>query len=135
MKLNHIVYRLKLDTGENMYTDCLFKHLNLERDPERHTGFIHRRSNKDVFENDVLIEIEETDEGDVYHMAVVTWISEWAMFTILGHGERVAYEDEGISALDDRSAYIIDQKEIDLYKIYKGNKHGLNWNEYLKELE
>lgn len=132
MKLEDIEYRVHVQNGGVLFTCCLDAAVGrYYGEPERYTGF--RLKSRKIFENDVLIDQIEEDEGDRYLVCIVTWIAEWGMWTILTHRERRAYEMGGAEALDDNSMYVFSQNDLDKY-IYKGCQYGTDWDRYLKDL-
>lgn len=121
------------EVGQNRYTKKWWS-VPHEIDPaslEEFTGFVHTKTKKQIFENDVLLfEIEE-DHGDIHTISIVTWVKEWAMFTLLSHSERLEYEDGGVEVLgEDVSSYLLFQEDIDVYAVNLGNKFGKDWGKY-----
>lgn len=77
---------------------------------------------KKIYEGDVYFEEDEQDFGDYRTFFVVTWLKEWAMYTLLSIGELFDYQDNGINALDewDKNTFVLDAKEFERLH-YKGN--------------
>lgn len=88
---------------------------------KEHIGIDDARGKK-IYEGDMYFEETERDEGDVRIFFVVTWLKEWATYSLLSIGEFLDYEDNGIEALDesDRNTFVIDAKEFKRLH-YKGN--------------
>ena len=89
---------------------------------------------KNIYEGDMYFEEHpQEDGGDIRIFFVITWITEWAMFALLSMGELPAYENSGISVLDDsmRNTYVLSEGEFKNLH-YKGNTFE---NKKLLEIE
>jgi hypothetical protein len=76
---------------------------------------IDNAKGKPIYEGDMYFEEIEEDEGDERIFYVVTWLKEWAMYTLLEAVEEYdLYQKNGIFALEesDKNTHIIDAKEF-----------------------
>ncbi|MCF3107300.1 YopX family protein [Niabella sp. CC-SYL272] len=77
---------------------------------------------KMIFEGDVFFEEIEHSWGDDRYYFVITWISEWAMFSALSISEYNEYLDTGIEHLDRMISFNIEPDDIE--KLHRaGNIH------------
>lgn len=85
--------------------------------PLQYTGKKSIKGNE-LYENDIVFEEIEEDDGDRRIYFIVKWIEELAVFTFLHYHEFVGYEDNGVKTLDDCEYYDLSDSER---MHYKGN--------------
>lgn len=88
------------------------------------TGF-KLRSGKYLFENDILFDEIEEDEGDRRIFYVVTWVKERGAFALLDTAEYTEYKENGIDGISrnfEGFYYELDRASI-LRMHYAGNLH------------
>lgn len=86
-----------------------------EINPETRSQFTGKTTCKsnELFENDIVFNEIEKDEGDLRIYYVCKWIPEWARFVFLSYGELFQYEDYGINrpGLEDDGTFGLENSE------------------------
>lgn len=114
-----IGHREVIERAHNQFNDSLSSD---NPDIIMMSTFIRCR-NIEVFEDDILLDEIECDEGDIHNLFIVTYIPERSAFALLSPMEREVYDEQGIEGIQENfDGFRYEVIEEDIQKMhYRGN--------------